>query len=210
MPSFYGKYKTVHNFYRKCVKKNIFKKIFDLSKEEVFKVYGKSDFAILDTTSSKAPFAKFGGRNPTDRGKNGIKKSLIIDEKKTIISVKVFSANKHDSKLLLPHMKNILNHPFNEKIIYSDSAYDSNKLRNELLKKDFILKAATNARRNKNKKNITYGFQWKIEQIFGILNWNRGIKFCWTKLKSSFLGFLHFICAFHNFKIAIPSISIFS
>jgi hypothetical protein len=43
--------------------------------------------------------------------------------------------------------------------------------------------------------------QWKSEQIFGILHWNQGIKFCWLKLKESALAFLQFAAAVHNFKL---------
>jgi len=34
---------------------------------------------IIDTSSIKAPFARFGGKNPTDRAKNGVKKGIVID-----------------------------------------------------------------------------------------------------------------------------------
>lgn len=44
--------------------------------------------------------------------------------------------------------------------------------------------------------------RWRIEQIFGIQNWFRGIKFCWTKTKKAFLALCQFASLIHNFKLA--------
>ena len=40
------------------------------------------------------------GPNPTDRGKNGVKRSLIVDEQGGPLGVVVAGANVHDCKLL--------------------------------------------------------------------------------------------------------------
>ena len=40
------------------------------------------------------------GRNPTDRGKNGTKRSLIVDEQGGPLGVAIEGANVHDTKLL--------------------------------------------------------------------------------------------------------------
>ena len=150
-----------------------------------------------DTSSAKAPFAKFGGKNPTDRSKNGVKKGIVIDWNRIILSVLIDSANRHDSKLLIPHIENIKKFLDKPKVMATDSAWDVKKLRKELAKVNLALHASTNVRRDKSKRKIRPGGRWKIEQIFGIQQWNRGIKFCWTKTKDSFLGSLP-ICLCHS------------
>jgi len=40
------------------------------------------------------------GRNPTDRGKKGVKRSLLVEESGGPLSVIVAGANRHDTKLL--------------------------------------------------------------------------------------------------------------
>ncbi len=40
------------------------------------------------------------GPNPTDRAKNGTKRSLIVDAKGGILSVTLDGANRHDAKML--------------------------------------------------------------------------------------------------------------
>ena len=71
----------------------------------------------------------------------------------------------------------------------TDSAGDAKQLYKDLAKENIELFASTNVRRDKAKKKIRPGGRWRIEQVFGIQQWNRGIKFCWTKTKSSFLRF---------------------
>ncbi len=82
-----------------------------------------------------------------------------------------------------------------------NSAWDVEKLRKDLVKNNLALFAATNVRRDKLKQTTKPGGRWKIEQIFGIQQWNRGIKFCWTKTKESFLALCQLASAIHNFKL---------
>lgn len=42
--------------------------------------------------------------------------------------------------------------------------------------------------------------RWKIEQIFGIQQWNRGIKICCTKTAEAFLALCQFASGVQNFN----------
>ena len=132
------------------------------------KTLGEPECFFNDTSSAKAPFAKFGGKNPTDRAKNGIKKGIVIDWNRIIFSLLIDSANKHDSKLLMPHIENIKRFLDRPKVMATDSAWDVKKLRQDLAKNNLALFAATNVRRDKTKRKIRPGGRWKVEQIFGI------------------------------------------
>ena len=98
----------------------------------------------------------------------------------------------------IPHIKKFLDRP---KVMSTDSAWDVTKLRKDLAQENLALLASTNVRRDKTKKKLKPGGRWRIEQIFGIQQWNRGIKFCWTKTKDSFLAFCQFASAVHNFRL---------
>ena len=111
------------------------------------------------------------------------------------------AANVHDSKLLKPHVKNLKPYLDKPKVMIADSAWDINYLRKSLAKDNIALLAATNVRRDKNKKKFTPWGRWRIEQIFGIQQWNRGIKFCWTKTAEAFLALCQFASAVQNFKL---------
>ena len=201
LPNYYGRPTTVHERFRIWIKSGIFQKILSKSIDIATEKLGLPEAFITDTSSAKAPFAKFGGKNPTDRAKNGIKKGIVIDWNRIILSVLVDSANKHDSKLLIPHLDHLKKFLDKPKVMAADSAWDSQKLRGKLALNNLALFASTNVRRDKTKKKTCPGGRWKIEQIFGIQQWNRGIKFCWAKTKDSFLALCQLASAIHNFKL---------
>ncbi|MBI5332158.1 MAG: transposase [Candidatus Aenigmarchaeota archaeon] len=47
------------------------------------------------------------GKNPTDRAKIGVKRSLLTDAKGIPLSVAIDGANRHDMKLARPTLENI-------------------------------------------------------------------------------------------------------
>lgn len=201
LPDYYGRPTTIHGRFRSWIKAGIFDEFFFKSIDVAIQDLGSPESFFSDTSSVKAPMAKFAGKNPTDRAKNGVKKGIVIDWNRIILSILVDSANKHDSKLLMPHIENIKKFLDRPKVISTDSAWDIKKLRTELAKVNLALHASTNVRRDKSKKKIKSGGRWKIEQIFGIQQWNRGIKFCWTKTKESFLALCQFASTVHNFRL---------
>ena len=154
-----------------------------------------------DTSTIKAPFARFGGRNPIDRAKRGIKKSIVIDWNQIILSICIDSANKPDSKLLIPHIPHLKKFLDRPKVMSTDSSWDSIKLREEFAQQNIALFAAENVRRDEVKRKTKPGGRWKIEQVFGMQQWNRGIKFCWTKTIDSFPALYQFASAIHNFRL---------
>ena len=202
LPSYYGPASTVHGRFMIWARLGIFEQIMKCSIESAIEHLGYPESFFSDTSSAKAPFAKFGGKNPTDRAKNGVKKSIVIDWNRVIFSVLIDAANVHDSKLLIPHVKNIKKFVDRPKVMSTDSAWDVTHLRNKLAKENLALYAATNVRRNKLRPKLRPGGRWKVEQVFGIQQWNRGIKFCWTKTKESFLALCQLASAVHNFKLA--------
>lgn len=201
LPDYYGKPTTVHGIFRRWVKSGVFEHILIKSIQVAVEKLGNPECFFSDTSSAKAPFAKFGGKNPTDRRKIGIKKGIVIDWNRIILSVLIDAANKHDSNLLMPHLDNIKGFLNKPKVMATDSAWDVKKLRSDLAKFNITLIAATNVRRDKNKRKLVPKGRWRVEQVFGIQNWNRGIKFCWTKTKESFLAFCQLASAIHNFKL---------
>ena len=201
LPNYYGKPSTVHGRFRTWVKSGFFNQILSKSIDTAIQNLGLPECFLTDTSSVKAPFALFGGKNPTDRAKNGIKKGIVIDWNRIILSIIIDAANKHDSKLLMPHipyLKKFLDCP---KVMITDSAWDIKKLRHDLVKENLALLASTNIRRDKSKKKNSPKGRWRIEQVFGIQQWNRGIKCCWAKTKDSFLAFCQLASAIHNFRL---------
>lgn len=203
LSSCYGKPSTVHGWLTKWIKEGVFNDIFHISISKSIEKLGKPECFIIDTSSSKSPFAYFGNINPTDRRKYGIKKSIIIDWNKIILSITLDSANKHDSKLAFIHMNNLKKYiQDGPLVLLADAAFDSKQLSKKFASHNITLHAATNRRRIKDIKIVKPIGRWKIEQIFGMQQWYRSIKFCWCKLKNNYLAFCQFASAIHNFKLS--------
>ena len=154
LPDYYGRPTTIHGRFRLWIKSGVFDKVLSKSIDAALQQLGFPESFLSDTNSVKAPFAQFGGKNTTDRAKNGIKKSIVIDWNRIILSILIDSANKHDSKLLTPHIPNIKRFLDRPKVMSTDSAWDVKKLRKDLAKDNLALHASTNVRRNKSKRKI--------------------------------------------------------
>jgi len=99
--------KTAHKWLMKWARLNFFAALKDL----ILKLYtahcGLSlKWVSIDGTMYKAPLAQESvGKNPTDRGKMGTKRSLCVNDEGIILVMIHAGANVHDSKLLKPTLE---------------------------------------------------------------------------------------------------------
>jgi len=204
LPREFGKVSTVHGKFRKWINAGVFKGIMDKAKV----VYALSlsepiTWFALDASHSKAPLAhNWSGKNPTDRGKRGVKRSLIVDIKGAPLGICTGPSNRHDITFFEKTFYD-LNFGKTEKarVMEADSAYDCKNAKEICRQDNFVLLTATNIRRDKNKKIRKTYFRWLVERTFGWQSWFRGIKVCWTKTKESYLAFLQLVSAVQLFKL---------
>jgi len=200
LPEKYGIYTTVHGKYMRWARAHVFEKMMVKAREYYRGKNKKNIWYAIDTLIKKAPYAKFGGKNPTDRGKRGIKQSMIVDRNGAPLFIDVAPANRHDSKLF----KDVVSKMRKSKrvrIIAADSAFDVQMLRTYSKKKNIALIASPNKRRNKQKHKFNVPHRWIVEQTFGILSWFRGIKICWSKTIISARSALQIACSIRLFKM---------
>ena len=89
----------------------------------------------VDGCIVKAPCGgEAAGRSPVDRGKQGTKRSLLVDGNGIPLGVVVAGANRHDSPLLRPTLEKLNRfHDLPEKItVQLDAGYDSTATRERL------------------------------------------------------------------------------
>jgi putative transposase len=102
MPKRFGDDSTVHRWFQRWCKNGVFRHVWALLVEqcgELGAVHWKWQSA--DGALGKARFGgKKVGKNPTDRGKKGTKRSLLVDEKGGPLGLVIDGANRHDTKLL--------------------------------------------------------------------------------------------------------------
>jgi len=200
LPKEYGCRSTVHGKLMKWCKMGVFEKIMSKSIEYYHKYHPESNWFALDTTIKKAPFADFGGKNPTDRAKQGIKEAILVDRKGAPMAVFVTAANVHDSKLLEPIVQQLVQSN-DIRIIAADSAFDAKNLYTLCTNKNIALVTSTNRRRKKNAHVFHAPYRWIVEQVIGILSWFRGLKFCWNKLLETRTAFLQLACSYRLFRM---------
>lgn len=101
--------------------------------------YPLAKLLITDTFTVKSMRGSEGlGRNPTDRGRQGFKVSLIADTNRVVRAVQTSSANKHDSKILIDTIDRIKK-PEHMVDCLCDAGYVGKQLRETCHTKNFRL-----------------------------------------------------------------------
>ena len=138
------------------------------------------------------------GKNPTDRAKKGVKRSILTEAKGIPLSVAVDGANRHDMKLARQTLENILvkrPRPTKKKKqgICLDKGYDFEEIRE--LVKEFGFTAHIRSR-GEEAKAITKSSgkkarRWVVERTHSWLNRFRGILTRWSKRADTYIAMLH-------------------
>lgn len=140
------------------------------------------------------------GPNPTDRGKRGVKRSLLVEGKGVPVGVAVDGANRHDSKLVERTLDSIpirRPKPTNRRPqnVCLDKGYDFEFVLKVLAEYNLIPHVRrrgeeTQARRRHRGKPR----RWVVERSHSWLNRFRRILVRWEKRASSYIGMLHLVC----------------
>lgn len=102
IPRVYGSGKTVHRYFQRWVRAGVFKRMWQAGLAEYDEVRGIAwKWQAADGAITKAPLGgEKTGKNPTDRAKKGVKRSVLVDENGVPLSIVISGANQADSTLL--------------------------------------------------------------------------------------------------------------
>jgi putative transposase len=138
------------------------------------------------------------GPNPTDRGKLGCKRSVLVDERGVPLSCAIEPANKHDSQTLQQTLKK---RKFRRKRnkqrkrihLHCDKGYDSAKVRSTAKRHGYIPKIARKRRKDKRGRPVTKKdiYRWVVESSHSWANRFRGLKTRWEKKAANYAALLH-------------------
>ncbi len=152
---------------------------------------------------------KKSGANPTDRGKRGVKRSLLTEGHGVPIGLAVEGANRHDMKLTRTTIENIVTErptPTDEQPqgMCMDKGYDFQEVRDLVAEFGFTAhirsrKEETQALKRDVQKKAR---RWVVERAHSWLNRFRRILIRWDKKPENYIGFLHFACALIAFRAA--------
>ncbi len=142
------------------------------------------------------------GLNPTNRAKDGVKRSLLTEAKGVPIGLAVAGANRNDFKLVKETLESIpVERPVagaeNPQGLCLDKGCDYDEVR--ALAQEFGYTAHIRSRGEEAqalKRNARHkARRWVVERTHSWLNRFRRILIRWEKQADNYLGLLHFACA---------------
>jgi putative transposase len=148
------------------------------------------------------------GRNPTDRGKRGVKRSVLTDGSGIPLSVVIDGANRNDHKLMRQTLEALpvhrpRPHPKAAHHICLDKGFDYAEPRRLAEEFGFTLHLRTRgeeaaAKRYANAK----ARRWVVERTHSWLNRFRSILIRWTKKPANYLAMIHIACGVITWRTA--------
>jgi transposase len=147
------------------------------------------------------------GANPTDRGKRGVKRSLLTEGHGVPLGVVVAGANRPDMKLVAPTLYSLVverpeptaEHPQG---LCLDKGYDYEEVRATVAVFGFTayIKARGAEARALKRQAGFKARRWVVERSHSWMNRFRRILIRWDKKVDNYLAFLHFACALIAFR----------
>ena len=164
----------------------------------------------MDGAMTTAPLGgKKVGKNPTDRGKIGTKRSVLTDGHGVPIGLAVDGANRHDFTLTRETIERIAVErpdptPEAPQGMCADKGYDDDEVRALLTEFGFtahIRARGEEAQALKQEAGFT-ARRWVVERTHSWMNRFRRVLIRWDKKVRNYLGFLHLACAYITYRQA--------
>ncbi|MEK7516293.1 MAG: IS5 family transposase [Patescibacteria group bacterium] len=162
------------------------------------------EWQSMDGAMTKSPLSgEKCGPNPTDRAKQGVKRSLLTEGCGVPIGIAVAGANRNDFKMTEGTIESIpIRRPRPRKGspqgMCLDKGYDYDEVRDIL--KAFGYTAHIRARGEEaqdiKKKTGRKARRWVVERTHSWMNRFRGILIRWSKKPENYLALLHLSCAY--------------
>ena len=157
----------------------------------------------MDGALTKSPLG--GGKpapNPRDRGKPGVKPSLLTEAHGIPVGLAVDGANRHDMRMVRATVENLpalrpAPSPERPQGLCLDKGYDFAEVRDTLQELGFTAHIRSRGEEAQAIKREA-GFRarrWVVERTHSWMNRFRRILVRWDKSASNHIAFLHFACA---------------
>ena len=137
------------------------------------------------------------GKNPTDRGKLGVKRSTLIDGRGVPLAVAIEGANVPDQKLVAETLDAIPVHrpepaPHKPQHLCLDKGYAGEPVDREVCRRGYTPHVPRKANEPPKPKHRTgKARRWKVERTHSWLNRARRLLTRWEKKVANYIGFLH-------------------
>jgi len=200
---------TAHDRFQEWVEAGVFLKLWQAGVEQFDEICGIDwDWLSMDGAMTKAPLGgEKTGPNPTDRGKSGVKRSVLTEGHGVPIGVVIEGANRHDMKLTRPTLAGIVvDRPepteANPQGMCLDKGYDYDEVRDILHEFGFTahIRARGEEAEALKRKAGFKARRWVVERAHSWMNRFRRVLSRWDKKPENYLAFLHFACGLIAFR----------
>ncbi len=136
------------------------------------------------------------GRNPTARGKQGVKRSLLTDANGLPPSLVVAVANTHDIKLVADTLDALQTRRPGQKLrLCLDKGYDADWLKTYLQNRRYEPHIQSRKEESEASKNTDFkAHRWVVERTHSWMSRFRRILTQWQKKTENYEAMLHFAC----------------
>lgn len=207
----FGPGSTAHDRFQEWVQQGVFLQMWKAGLLEYDCLKGIDwSWLSMDGCRTKAPLGgEKTGKNPTDRAKKGVKRSLLVEANGVPVGLAVDGANRNDMKLVEATLESIpvgRPEPTREQPqgMCMDKGYDYEEVR-EILE-EFGFTAHIKARGEEAKEiKRKAGFKarrWVVERTHSWMNRFRGILIRWCKKPENYIAMLHFAFAIITYRCA--------
>ena len=150
------------------------------------------------------------GPNPTDRGKGGVKRSLLTDGRGVPVGTVIEGANRNDHLLMratleaipVPRPRPTRRRPQH---LCLDKGFDYDEPRALAAEFAFTLHLRTRGEEARAKRHArATARRWVVERTHSWLNRFRSILIRWAKNPANYLALLHFACGLITWRHTLP------
>lgn len=203
---------TAHDYFQDWTERGVFEAMWALALDEYDELVGLDfEWQSVDGAITKAPLGgENTGKNPTDRGKSGTKRSLASDAAGVPTGVAVAGANVHDKHLLEDTLEDReqMAPPADEQTeehLCLDKGYDFPDM-HEFLEHvtDYIahIRSRGEEQRELDRAAGEKPRRWVVERLHSWLNRFRAVLIRWEKKTENHLAVLHLACAHYTLSRA--------
>lgn len=210
LPREMGASSTVHERFQEWERAGFFERLWESELARYDELEGiQWEWQSVDGVMTKAPLgsadSEARGPNPTDRGKMGVKRSVLTDGSGIPLAIAVEGANRPDSKLLAATLDGIVvarpvaedEECCEQQHLCLDAGYDSQEVREEVYERGYEAHIRARDKRRESGRHHPEGKarRWVVERTHSWLHRSRRLLVRWEKKTENYMAFVHLACA---------------
>ncbi len=204
LPSEFPDDSSVHRTFQRWIRRGVFTRIWALLIETCAELGGLDwEWQAADGAMGKARFGgDLIGPNPTDRGKKGTKRSILVEASGGPLAVVIAGANVHDTKLLETTIEAIVvDRPpptsDDPQHLCLDKGYDNPTGHRTVENQKYVshIRRIGEEKWDENQEKRYPARRWVVERTLAWLSKCRALLIRYDKKSENFLALIQFACA---------------